>query len=127
MRCHMRPPKEKCGNLISSNSVVGMYFPACWLFNPNVHRLLKPVHLSTPTLPNILYLIFLRAGFFLRDPIPIFNSLVYTVCICWREMGFTLLFGFAVILHYLYKNWPPLLVLTCWQRDEKLEVFCEHK
>ena len=119
--------KGKGRNLLSSNSLVEMYLPAFFLANRNVHRLLKPGHLPTTTLPRRISLIFLWAEFYRSAPLPIVNPIQYTVCICWREMGCTLLFGFAVILHNLFQNRPPLLVLTCWQCDEKLEVFWEHK
>ena len=127
LRCHTSYPTGKCLNLLSSNVVAGMYFPDWWLANQNLHWLLKPGHLPTPALPKRLSLIFLWAELSRRDPILIVNPLQYTVCICWREIGFTLLFGFAIILHSLFQNRPPLLVMTCWQLDYKLEVFWEHK
>ena len=126
-RCHTSSPKGKGQNLLISNSVSEMYFPAFWLANTNVHRLLKPGHLPTPELPKRLSLIFLYAELSQRYPIPIVKTLQYTVCICWRKMGFTLLFGFSVILNNWFQNRPPLLALNFWQRDEKLEVFWEHK
>ena len=127
MMCHTRYPKDKSRNQLSSNSVAEMYLPDRWLENKDVLRLLKPGHLPTPALPKRISLIFLLEEFYQRAPIPIVNTLQYKVCICWRTMGCTLLFGFAAILHNLFQNWPVLLVLTCWQRDEKLEVFWENK
>ena len=127
MRCHMSSPKGKGRNLISFNSVAVMYFPACWFVNTNVQWLPNLVHLATTALPKRLSLIFLWAGFSRRYPIPIVDPLIYTVCIFCRSMGCTLLFGFSVRLRYWFKNRPPLLVLTCWQCDENLEVFWEHK
>ena len=127
LRCHTSSPKGKDQNILRSNSVGEMYFPACWLANPNVHRLLNPGHLPTPELPNMIYLIFLLAEFTQRDPIPIVNPLQYSVCICWSEMGCTLLFGFAAVLHNWFQNRNYLLLMNFWQRDDKLEVFWEHK
>ena len=109
----MISPKGKYRNLLGSNSVAEMYLPACWLANQNVHQLLNLAHLLTPALSKRLSLIFLRMELYLRDPIPIVNPLIYTVCICWMSMGCTLLFGFTIILHNLFQNMPPLLVLTC--------------
>ena len=120
-------PKGKDRNLLSSNSEAEIYFPDCLLANQNLHRLLKRGHLPTPALPKRLSLIFLWAELSRNAPIPIVKPLQYTVCICWRGMGFTLLFGFTVILHNLFQNQTSLLVITCWQCDEKLEVLWEHK
>ena len=85
--------------------------------------MLKPGHLPTPALTKRISLIFLWVELYRMDPTPIVNPLQYTVCIFWKEMGCTLLFGFAVILHSWFQNRPPLLVLTCWQCDDKLNVF----
>ena len=74
-------PKGKGWNLISSNSVAGVYLPAYWLSNTDIHRLLNPGHLPTPALPQRLSLIFLWAEFSQRAPIPIFNPLQDTVYI----------------------------------------------
>ena len=127
LRCHTSSPKGKCRNLLIYNSVAEMYFPACWLANANIHRLIKPGHLPTPTLPKRISIFFLWEEFSWRAPTEIVNPLQYTVCIFWRAIGCTLLFGFALILHYWFQNRPPFLVLTCWQRDENLEVFWDHK
>ena len=127
MRCHMRSPKGKGLNLLISNSVAEMYFPAYFLDNKNVYRLLKLGHLTTLALPKRLYIIFIWAELSQRDPITIVNTLQYTVCICWRAKGCTLLCGFTLILNNWFQNRPRLLVLTCWQRDDKLEVFWDHK
>ena len=59
----MSYPKFKGRNLISSNSVPGMYLPSSRLANPNIHRLLKPGHLLNTALPKSLSPIFLRAEF----------------------------------------------------------------
>ena len=127
LRCHTSSPMGKGRNILSSNSVAEMYFQSCCFPNKNLHRLLKPVHLPIPALPKRIYLILLWVELSRRAPTPIVNPLQYTVCICWRSMGCTLLFGFTVILHNLFQNFPPLLVLNYWQRDDKLEVFWEHK
>ena len=127
MRCQTSYPKGKGQKLMSSNSVAEMYFPACFLTNQTYTSCRKPGHITTPALPRRLYLILLWAELSQRALIPIVNPLQYTVSICWKEMGCTLLFGFSVILHNLFQNRPPLLVLNCWQCDEKLEVFWEHK
>ena len=81
LRCHTRYPKGKVQNLISSNSVAFFYLPACWLANPNLHRLIMPILMSTPTIPKRIYLIFLWAEFPQRDPIPIIDPLLKTVYI----------------------------------------------
>ena len=104
-----------------------MYLPACLLSNQNVHQLLKTVHLTTTALPKSISLIFLWERFSQRDTIPIVNPLQYTVCIFWRAMGCTLLFGFVAVLHYWFQNLPYLFVLYCWERDVKLELIWEHK
>ena len=52
-------PKGKGRNLISSNSVAGMYLPAYWLANQNVHWLLNIENLPTPALHKRISLIFL--------------------------------------------------------------------
>ena len=115
LRCHTGSPKGKDQNLLISNSVSEIYLPDCRLYNQKVHRFLNPLHLPTPALTKRLSLIFLWEEFSRRAPIPIVNPLQYTVCICWSEMGCTLSFGFAAVLHYLSQNRPSLLVLTCWQ------------
>ena len=56
LRCHTSSPKGRGRNLLISNSVAGAKLPASWLANPNVHRLLIPVHLPTPVLPKRLSL-----------------------------------------------------------------------
>ena len=81
LRCHKSSPKEKCQNLLSSNSVAEMYFPACLLANQNVHQLLNLGHLTTPDIPKRLSLIFLWVELFQRDPIPIVDSLLKPDCI----------------------------------------------
>ena len=60
---------------------MGVYLPVYWLYNPNVHRLLKPGHMPTPALPKRLSLIFLWEEFSQTDPIQIVNPLLDTVCI----------------------------------------------
>ena len=127
LRFHTSSPKGKFRNLLISNSVAEIYFPACWLANQNVHQLLNPGHLTTPALPKRLSLILLWAELSQKDPTPIVNPLQYTVCISCIAMGWTLLFGFNVILHNLFQIRPSLLVLNFWQRDENLEMFWEHK
>ena len=64
-----------------------------------------------------------------RDPIPMFNPLLKTVCI----------FGGRCGAHYYsaspkynkikdnFWNQPPLLVMTCWQCDDKFNVVFEIK
>ena len=48
----MISPKGKGRNILISNSVAEIYFPACLLANKNVHRLLNPGHLPNPALPK---------------------------------------------------------------------------
>ena len=59
LKFHTSYTKFKDQNIIISNSVAGVYLPAYWLDNPNVHWLLKPVQMPTPALPSRLSLIFL--------------------------------------------------------------------
>ena len=91
LRCHIRSPKGKVQNIISSNSVAGKYLPECWFANPNVHRLLNPGKQPTPALLNRLYQIFLLVELSWRDPIPIVNPLLKTVRIFggqWDEHSY---------------------------------------
>ena len=87
LRCHTISPEGKGRNIISSNSVAIMYVSDCWLENKNVHWLLNPGHLPTPALHKRLSLIFLRRKFSHRSPIPIFNTIIYTVCIVGGRWG----------------------------------------
>ena len=112
LRCHTSSPKGRGRNLLISNSVAEIYFPACLLDNKNLHRLLDSGHLPTPEIPKRLSIIFLWADFYRRAPTPIVNPLQYTVCICCREMACTLLFGFAALLNNLFQNFPSLIVLA---------------
>ena len=81
LRCHTSSPKGKGRNLISSNSLDRAQLTAYWLENQNVHRLLNPGQLPTHAVPKRLSLIFLLTVFSQRDPIPIVNSIIDTVCI----------------------------------------------
>ena len=74
MRCHISSPKGKGRNLLISNSVAEIYFPACCLANQNVHRFLKSGHLTTTALskqdfPNIP-----MGGLFLKVSYPNIQS-----------------------------------------------------
>ena len=127
LRCNTISPKGKGQNLISSNLIAGIYLPASLFTNTNVHTLLNPGHLPTTALPKRLSLIFLWTEFPRRDPIPIVNPLLYTVCIFegwWSAHSYLF---FSVRLHDWFRNRPPLLMLNYWQRDDKLKVFWEHK
>ena len=127
LRCHTSSPEGKGQNLISYNLVSEMYILACLLANQNLHRLLDTGHLPTTALPKRFSLILLWGKLSQRAPIPIVNPLQYTVRIYWREKGCTLLFVFTAALHNWFQNRNSLLVLTCWLRDDKLEVFWKHK
>ena len=87
LMCHTIYPKENPQNLLSYYSVSGEKLPDSWLDNPNVHRLLMPVQLPTPALPNRLSLIFIWAELSQRAPIPIANPLLDTVCIVGGQWG----------------------------------------
>ena len=78
-RWHTSSPKGKGQNLISSNSLGEIYFPDCWLANPNIQRLLTLGHLTTPALPKRISIIFLWEEFSQRDTIHIVNPLLNTV------------------------------------------------
>ena len=56
LRCHQRSPKGNGRSLLISNLLAGVNIPSSWLANPNVHRLLIPGHLPTPTLTKRLAL-----------------------------------------------------------------------
>ena len=127
MKCHMSSSKGKVRNLLRCISVAEIYFQACLLANQNVHCLLKPGQLPSTALPKRISLIFICTELYWRAPIPVFNTLQYTVYICWREMGCTLLFCFAAVLHNWFQNLLSILVMNYWQRDDKLGVFWEHK
>ena len=87
LRCHTSSPQGEDQNLISSNSVVGVYLPAWWLANPNIHQLLNPGQLLTAALPRRFSIIFLWAELSRRDPIPIVNPLLKTVRVLEGRWG----------------------------------------
>ena len=83
--------------------------------------------LPTPEIPKRPYLIFLWADFYRRDTIHIVNPILKTVFVIGGQCG---------AQYYLYspmyekmtnkiQNWLPLLVLTCWQYDGKLNFSLE--
>ena len=81
LMCHKISQKGKCQNLIIFNSVVGVYVPAYWLNNTNVHRLLNTGQLPTTALTKRVSIIFLWAEFSRRAPIPMFNPILNIFCI----------------------------------------------
>ena len=126
---HTSSPKVKGQNLIISNSVAGAYLPACWLANPNAHRLLIITQLPTPALPNRLSLILLLEEFSWRSPVPIVNPLLKTVCVFVGKRG-AQSYSDSPNDNKIpnnFRNWLLLLVLTCCQFDEKLNVGFEQK
>ena len=123
--CHTSPLKGKIPNLIRSISLAGAQLPACWLDNKNLHRLLKLGKMTNPVLPKRISLILLWAEFPQIDPIQIVNPLPNTVYIFGRQWGAQSYLASLKNNKELdnFRNWPPILVLTCWQYDEKLIVF----
>ena len=80
--------------------------------------------MPTPALPKRLSLIFLWAEFSRRDAIPIVYSILKTVCIFGRKWG---AHSYSTSPKYnkitdKFRYRPPLLVLTCLQCDDKLNV-----
>ena len=112
-RCHTSPSKGKSWNLISSNSVADVYLLGYWLANPNVHRLLKTVHLSTPALPRRLSVIFLWEELSQRALIPILNTLLDIICIVGGRWGAHSYLALLKNNRVTYLFWNRLLSL-CW-------------
>ena len=81
--------------------------------------------MTNPVLPKRISLILLWAEFPQRDPIQIVNPLPNTVYIFGRQWGAQSYLASLKNNKELdnFRNWPPILVLTCWQYDEKLIVF----
>ena len=110
--------KGKVRNLTSSNLVAVEYLISCWLVNPNINHLLMTGQL----------LFFLWENFSQRGPIPKFNPLLKTVCVFGGKWG---AHSYSDALNYNkitnnFLNQIPLLVLTCWKYDEKLNVGFEN-
>ena len=117
-------PKGKGQNTISSYSLAGEYIPACWLANPNIHWFLVPGQILTPALTKSLSLIFLWADFSWRAHIPVINPLLKTVCVFggwWVAHSYSASPQYNNITNNFLDR-IPLLVLTCWQCDDKLNV-----
>ena len=87
LRYQTSSSKGKCQKLISSNSVMRAYLSAYWLANPNTHWLLTLGKFPIFALIKRLSLIFIWVEFFRKAPIPIFNPLLYTVCIVGGKWG----------------------------------------
>ena len=78
----------------------------------------------TTALHKRLAIIFLWEEFYQRDPIPIFNSLFKSVCIFGEQWG-AHSYSYFPKYNRITKNFQNgllLLVLTCWQSDDKLNV-----
>ena len=100
------------------------YLPYSWLANPNVNQLLIPGQLPTPVIPKRPSLIFLWEECSRKTPIPIVDPLLKNVYIFGGQWG-----AHSYLDSPKYNritdnilNRPPLLVLTCWQFDAKLNV-----
>ena len=81
--------------------------------------MLIPGQLPTPELPKRISLIFPWAGFSQRSPIPIFNPLLKTGAHSYSASP-----KYNQIPNS-FRNRFPLLVLTCWQCEDKLNVSFE--
>ena len=115
LMCHTSSPKGKSQNLLSSNSVAGAYPLACWLANPNVHRLLMTGKLLTPALTKRLSLIIIWSEFSQRAPIPIVNrilKMVYNFGGRWVAKYYSASPKYNKTTNN-FRNRLPTLFLTC--------------